>query len=353
MGAAWENASLAQIGGATSGGRENEFYQGVLANIQDPAQRAALEQQYNQQSGVETANTMVTEYAQELSASLVQEFGTGRGGYLGQVVFQALEDGIMQGLEGGALQTYIENEVGFALESSGNPNGGTGISGGQSVQVQAGEGYIALSQRTGIARETLEAANNGGMLLAGQIIQVGDGTSLVAVNGTPEDLLASTLSGAAGNVMGLINGATPMNGGPIPSGSDYTYYDPATGQYSTSNQAAAQGDSALISQEEADMVSAVQDDFLTIETSMTNIAATDLTSTFTPVVDDLDSANMQLAQFSADLGTVTARDWRTRVGLSLYLDYASIPELANNPAIVEMFATVLRANPSLVTDLTE
>lgn len=324
---AWETASLAMIAGATGGGRQNEFNQMVLAQIEDPELRAQAEQQLNLQSGVETANTQVQAYAAELSAALINEFGSGRGTQLGLEVYNAMEEGIRLGFEGEELQNYIEQEVGYAIGTS--AEGGTSV-GGTEVQIQAGEGYQAVAARTGYSVEELMAATGGRMLMAGEVITVGD-NQLIALN---ENTPIGTVQSAGANVLGAIgaNAAQAPTNQPM---ADYTYYDPATGQYSYSNNAAP------IAPETAEATTQVADDMLTIETSVANIAATDVSATFDPLVSDVDEAVAKVDEFQGKMTTLTDADWSIEVPIAFVFNTQTAELLARNTQVVETVRLVL------------
>lgn len=342
MADSWENASLSMLAGTNNAdSRLNEFYQGVLSQIEDPTMRAQAESQFNLASGVETPESRIIEYGQALTAAITDTFGVAAGQRAGQDFVDAFVEGTRQGLSGEALQDYVEEQVGYAF----------GEGGSQQVTVQQGEGYIALAQRTGIDRATLEAANGGAMLLAGQVITVGDGTSLIAVNGSPEDLLVPTINDAGNNVFNTImHGMSRGGEGTVPS--DYTYYNPETRGYDYSNNPEITPP-PLVSPETSEAVSSAADDFLSIETSVQNISSVDTSAVFMPVIDNISSANVQLEQFRTDIANVVGREYRMRMGLVPYIDFANVPELAGNPAFIELFATVIRTNPQIVRNVIE
>ena len=330
---AWERASLAQLAGASDGGRQNEFYQGVLAQVSDPEQRAALERQFNLQSGVETANTQVIEYAQSLNAAIIEEFGVGRGAQAGQQIATALEQGMMQGLQGEDLKNFVESQVGFALSGTGG--------GGQQVTVQSGEGYIALSQRTGISQEDLRAANGNNMLLAGQVITVGDGTSLISVNGTPQDNASGVVGGAAAGALGQI-GAGLSQAQYFAPQSAYTYYDPATGTYTGSDQQAAQAPQELVPETAVTNSTLVASNMDSIEESFAMISESDLSETFTPVITDVETINTDVDELEASMARLTTTAFALQVPLSFVFDNATAELLSRNSQVVETVRLVLQ-----------
>jgi len=341
--AAWEKASLAMIAGATGGGRLNEFNQMVLAQIEDPELRAQAEQQFNLASGVETANTQVLDYGANLVTQITEEQGIAAGTRAGQDFVTAFEEGIRLGLEGEALQDYVEEQVGYAIVPDGQGTG-TGT-GSQQVQVQAGEGYIALAQRTGISREELEAATGGGMLMAGQIIQVGDGSSLVAVNGDPEDI-QTTESALTGILTGIINGGgTPpatTDTGTTPL-SDYTYWDPVTGTATGVNDTMTTGNQqgSMFPPEMAETTSTMADDMLQVENSVATISQTDLTETLDPLVTDIESASATLTEFEDGLTRVQGANWAVEVPISFVFNEQTAELLSRNSQVVETVRLIL------------
>lgn len=335
---AWESASLAQIAGATSGGRANEFNQGVLAML-SPEQQAQAEQMLNLQSGVETANTLVVEYAQALNAAIFDEFGTAAGVRAAATIQTALEDGIAQGFEGERLQSYIEEQVGFAIGTS--AEGGTSVS-GQNIQVQAGEGYLALAQRTGIAREDIEAATGGRMLQAGEIITVGDNQLIALDSGS----LTESLSSAIGNVLGNISSASLTAQSDYGGGAtmpDYTYYDPATGTYDTSNQSANTQAAAVggMSAEFTDNVSLVSDDMLSIEDSFLNISQSDVSPVLDPLLADATNAQTGMDDFTKSLEKLSKTQFGIEIPIEFVFDNVTAEILSRNSSVVEVFKLVL------------
>lgn len=340
MADAWNSMSLEQLAGEGDGGQLGDFYDSVLAKIEDPELRAQAESQFALASGERTASGDVLDYGQSLVAAITDEEGIAAGQRAGEEFVTAFKDGLALGLTGEALQDYVEEQVGFALDTSG---------GGEQITVQQGEGYQALANRTGYSQEELMAATGGRMLQAGEVITVGDGTTLIAVNGSPEELTAAATANIYGGAEGAISASTPYS----PQG-DYGYYDPLTGQVNYVNdptaqqqaQAAAQAD--LFSPEQTEAVSQVSEDMLSIETSMTNIAATDTSDSLTPMLETMMAASTEAGGLEKELNAMASRQYRMSVSLGVYLDYSSIPELANNPAFAELFATVVRNNPSIV-----
>jgi hypothetical protein len=334
---AWENASLAMIAGATGGGRQNEFNQGVLANIEDPELRAEAEAQLNLGSGVETANTRVIDYFEALNAAIFEEFGTAAGSRAATTINTALEEGMAAGLSGEALQNYVEEQVGYALGTS--AEGGTSV-GGTEVQIQAGEGYQAVAARTGFTVEELEAATGGRMLMAGEVITVGD-NQLIALN---ENTPVETVSGAANTVMGGFGDSNiqavsqdslaPMQ---AQSTSDYTYFNPSTGTYDYANDPASQP----ITPETAESTSIVADDMLSIETSVTNIAATDTSTAFDPMITDVDEATVKIDEFQGKLTAITEMDLSLELPISFVFDAVSADIMSRNSSVIELFRLVL------------
>lgn len=325
--AAWEKASLAMIAGASGGGRENEFNQRVLAGIEDPEQRAALERQMNLNSGVENANTDVLGYGEELVTSITNEQGIAAGAEAAETYVKAFEDGIMAGLSGEDLKTYIEGEVGYAL------SGEAGSSGAE-ITVQSGEGYIALAERTGYTREELEAANGGGMLLAGQVINMPDGSALIAIgeSTTPEDAANNILAGAFTQTGAGMSETMPMG----------TTYDPATGTYNAQPPDAVMGgEGSLFPPEESEAVSMLAEDMLSIETSMTNISAIDISEPLDPFVGDMMSANTELDTFEAGMTRLTETEFSLEVPISFVFSEQTAEILSRNSQVVEVFKLVM------------
>jgi len=326
--AAWEKASLAMIAGASGGGRENEFNQRVLANIEDPEERAAMERQMNLNSGVENANTDVLNYGEQLVGSIYAEQGIAAGAEASETFVRAFEEGIMAGLSGEELKTYIEGEVGYAL------SGEAGSSGAE-ITVQSGEGYIALAERTGRSREELEAATGGGMLQVGQVITLDDGSALIAIgeNASPQDIA----SGILGNAQQSI---TPLMG----TGGDngYSSFDPVTGQVSTSyDPSAEQQAAAFIPPELAETTSMMADDMLAIETSVSTISQTDVSGTLDPMVADMDTVNTELNDFESGLRTLTTAEWEMEVPLKFVFDTQTAEMLSRNSQVVETVRLIL------------
>jgi hypothetical protein len=334
MADAWANASLGQIAGQGDGGRENEFNQMVLANIEDPELRAQMEAQLNLNSGVETANSRVLDYGADLVATIGEEDGSAAGARAAETLVTAFEEGVKLGLEGEALQDYIENELGYALapESTGTGTGGQ-------VTVQEGEGYIALAQRTGYTREELEAANGGQMLLAGQVINLPDGSSLIAVgeSATPEDIA----TGILGNAQTLINGGVDNGINPnsvtTPNAS-FSYYDPMTGQVTEDTTQASQ---PLVPPEQGEIVSLMAEDMLTIETSITAIAATDTSVALDPMVEDVGLVSTGISEMQAGLETLASADYSIQMPIQFVFDTATAETLARNPTIIETVRLIL------------
>jgi hypothetical protein len=324
---AWETASLAMIAGASGGGRLNEFNQMVLGQIEDPELRAQAEGQFNLASGVETANTQVLEYGASLVTAITETFGVAAGTRAGQDFVTSFEEGVQLGLEGEALQDYVEGAVGYALSGEG---------GGQEVQVQAGEGYIALAQRTGVAREDLEAATGGGMLQAGQIIQVGDGSTLVAVNGTPEDLVTSVLATAGSGVLGSVGYGMSQSSVNTPQDA-FTYYDPATQSFSGSNQMATE----IISPEQSDAILEASNNLMTIQDTSLAITETDLSMVFDPITQDIEASTVQVLNFEDTLNRVASSEIGIQLPISFVFDNTTAELLARNSSVVEVFKLVL------------
>lgn len=325
--AAWEKASLAMIAGASGGGRENEFNQRVLAGIEDPEQRAALERQMNLNSGVENANTDVLGYGEELVTSITNEQGIAAGAEAAETYVKAFEDGIMAGLSGEDLKTYIEGEVGYAL------SGEAGSSGAE-ITVQSGEGYIALAERTGYTREELEAANGGGMLLAGQVINMPDGSALIAIgeSTTPEDAANNILAGAFTQTGAGMSETMPMG----------TTYDPATGTYNAQPPDAVMGgEGSLFPSEESEAVSMLAEDMLSIETSMTNISAIDISEPLDPFIGDMLSANTELDTFEAGMTRLTETEFSLEVPIAFVFDTQTAETLSRNSQVVEVVKLIL------------
>jgi hypothetical protein len=336
MADAWANASLGQIAGQGDGGRENEFNQMVLANIEDPELRAQMEAQLNLNSGVETANSRVLDYGADLVATIGEEDGSAAGARAAETLVTAFEEGVKLGLEGEALQDYIENELGYALAPEST---GTGTGTGGQVTVQEGEGYIALAQRTGYTREELEAANGGQMLLAGQVINLPDGSSLIAVgeSATPEDIA----TGILGNAQTLING-TGDNGISSTSvttpNASFSYYDPMTGQVTEDTTQASQ---PLVPPEQGEIVSLMAEDMMTIETSITTIASTDTSAALDPMVEDVSLVNTGISEMQAGLETLASADYSIQMPIQFVFDTATAETLARNPTIIETVRLIL------------
>jgi hypothetical protein len=334
MADAWANASLGQIAGQGDGGRENEFNQMVLANIEDPELRAQMEAQLNLNSGVETANSRVLDYGADLVATIGEEDGSAAGARAAETLVSAFEEGVKLGLEGEALQDYIENELGYALapESTGTGTGGQ-------VTVQEGEGYIALAQRTGYTREELEAANGGQMLLAGQVINLPDGSSLIAVgeSATPEDIA----TGILGNAQTLINGGVDNGINPnsvtTPNAS-FSYYDPMTGQVTEDTTQASQ---PLVPPEQGEIVSLMAEDMMTIETSITTIASTDTSAALDPMIEDVGLVSTGISEMQAGLETLASADYSIQMPIQFVFDTATAETLARNPTIIETVRLIL------------
>jgi hypothetical protein len=351
---AWETASLAMIAGATGGGRQNEFNQMVLANIEDPELRAQAESQFNLASGVETVETRLLEYGASLVAAITDEFGVAAGQRAGQDFMTAFEEGIAMGLSGEALQDYVEAEVGYALEGSAT---GTSAGTGEQITVQAGEGYNALAERTGYTVEELRAETGGRMLMAGEVITIGD-SQLIALD---ENSSVETVQSASANVLQTTAQApqvgqadytyydpstgnysvssndpyTAMDAG----AADYTYYDPASGQYSYSMNPTNQP--APISPETAEATGEVADDMLSIETSVTNIAATDMSATVDPLVNDVDNAVAKVDEFQSKMTTIADTDWSIEVPISFVFDNTTAELLSRNSQVVETIRLIL------------
>lgn len=351
---AWETASLAMIAGATGGGRQNEFNQMVLANIEDPELRAQAESQFNLASGVETAESRLLEYGASLVSAITEEFGVAAGQRAGQDFMTAFEEGIAMGLSGEALQDYVEAEVGYALEGSAT---GTSAGTGEQITVQAGEGYNALAARTGYTVEQLRAETGGRMLMAGEVLTIGD-SQLIALD---ENSSVETVQSASANVLQTTAQApqvgqadytyydpstgnysvssndpyTAMDAG----AADYTYYDPASGQYSYSMNPTNQP--APISPETAEATTIVADDMLSIETSVTNIAATDTSTTFDPIISDVDEAVEKVDEFQGKLTAMQDMDFSLEIPLSFVFTPEQAEWLARNSSVVEVFRLVL------------
>ena len=334
MADAWANASLSQIAGQTDGGRENEFNQMVLAGIEDPEQRAALERQMNLNSGVENANTDVLAYGAELTQAVADERGIAAGAEASETFLLAFEQGLMMGLSGEALKSYIEGEVGYAL------SGEVGSSGAE-ITVQQGEGYIALAERTGIAREDLEAATGGGMLQVGQVITLPDGSSLIAIgeNASPQDIA----SGILGNAQTAIDGGNGISSTSVTTpNAQFSYYDPMTGMVSEDTTQASE---PMVAPEEGETVSLMAEDMLAIETSMTNIAAIDTTAALEPMIADVSMVNLGISEMQTGLETLASADYSIQVPVHIVLGTQTAEMLARNPTIIETIR--------LVTGITE
>lgn len=327
---AWETASLAMIAGATGGGRLNEFNQMVLGQIEDPELRAQAEGQFNLASGVETANTRVLEYGASLVTAITETFGVAAGTRAGQDFVSSFEEGVQMGLEGEALQDYVENAVGYAL----------GEGGGQEIQVQAGEGYIALAQRTGLAREDIEAATGGArMLHAGEIIQVGDGSSLIAVNGDPQQAVYA-LNSAENQVMNQFAQAPmtePAYAGLAPyQAGQYTYYDPASMGYTQSTQSAA-----IMPPEQGETLTMAAENMLIIQDSALVLSETDLSPVFDPMTGDIQMVNSEITELENGLERVGNMEMRIQLPLEFVFDTVTAEIMSRNTQVVELFKLVL------------
>lgn len=334
---AWENASLAMRAGATDGGTQNEFNQGVLANIEDPELRAQAEAQLNLNSGVETANTRVIDYFEALNAAIFEEFGVAAGTRAAETINAALEEGMKMGLSGEELQDYVEEQVGYALGTSNDTgtqgDSGTGVGGGQQVTVQAGDTLSQISLDTGIPLDELIAANGGtSHIVAGQVITVGD-NQLIALD---EGSLPETLDNAASNVLGRIGMGTSQADYNQPA-SDYTYYNPSTMSYEYSNDPASQP----IAPETAEATTIVADDMLSIETSVTNIAATDTSTTFDPIITDVDEATTKVDEFQGKLNDIATMELSIELPISFVFDTQTAELLSRNSQVVEVIRLVL------------
>jgi hypothetical protein len=345
MALAWENASLAQIAGQTDGGREDEFNRTVLAGIEDPEQRAALEREMNMRSGVENENTDVLSYGTELVSAITSEQGTVAGANAAETFVTSFEEGILMGLEGADLKAYVEEQVGFRLDDTMGTGGGGGGGGGEEITIEAGEGYQAVAARTGYTVEELEAATGGRMLLAGEVITVGDGTTLVAVTGSPEDLAQDAYrAGERGDDTGGFDTTTGAQGNASLT-ADYTYYDPATGSYTYAEDGGGMGtggtQGSLFPPEQTEAVSQAADDMLTIETSMTNISTLDTSSAMDGFNTDIELASQSIADVTSSLGTLVAADYSIELPISFVFNTQTAEVLSRNPQVLEVFRLVL------------
>lgn len=332
---ALENASLAQLAGETSGGSLGEFYDSVLAQIEDPELRAQAEAEFNRQSGRVTEDSDVLAYGAQLTASITERYGTEAGTDAGERFMSAFIEGLAMGLHGEELKAYVEEQVGYALEGTGE--------GQQQIEVQEGDTISAISARTGISQEDLIAANNGSTLIVpGQIITVGDGTTLIAVAQSPEEMQAETLSMLPQEVEQTVNEA-PM--------SDYTYYDPATNTYTQVNDDAITGgqDGSLFPPEEVEAVAQVEDDMLSINDNLTEIANTDTSTALDPLISDAEAVSQELESFEAQLTSITQTEWRVRMPVEIVFDETTAEMISRNSTFVEavrLVAPMIGLEPS-------
>jgi LysM repeat protein len=346
MATSFANANLAQLTGTNNVDTlETDFNKMILGNIEDPELRAQMETQLNLNTGADNADLRAAEDVSALVATIAEEEGSAAGSRAAEIAAQAFRDGIEAGLHGEDLKTYVEEQVGFRLDDA-----GTGTGGGQEIQVEAGDTLSQISLDTGIPLSELIAANGGtSFITAGQVITVGDGTSLISLN---EGSVPETINSAAANVFGTVGEGlsrvdygTPEEQEQAPQ--TFTYFDPSTGTYTTSTNP-----EPIVSPEEAENVAAIEEDFISVETTINNIAAVDTSGTLAPLAEDISTASAELQQFESDLNAVISRDYRLRMPLVPFIDYAQIPELANNPNFAELLSTVIQNNPDIVTQVT-
>ncbi len=115
----FEKMKLAQMLGESGGGRLGELSDMVLANIEDPEQRAAMERDFNMASGRETdVSVAFEEQIAPLLATITENMGSESGVAATERALAALEEGRLMGMTGEELVAAVTEAIGISQEGS-------------------------------------------------------------------------------------------------------------------------------------------------------------------------------------------------------------------------------------------
>lgn len=281
----FEKMKLAQMLGESGGGRLGELGDMVLSNIEDPAQREAMERQYNLASGRETdVSVAFEEQIAPLLAQITEQMGSEAGIGATERALSALEEGRLMGMTSDELVNAVVAAIGITTSGS----------------AIAGQMQSDLAMQAGMSSPDLLGP------------------------------LPISVSAASGE-MGGTSFSDPMMA--AWAGGMETPGTPGTGE----------GGSPQLEglQEQFDVL---EDDMLMLTDGFTNLSGMDLTGVLNPMEHSLDTVNEAANVLIAKLDTVAGKTYTATLQLDLKINDQTGFNLANDPAFAAAVGNVNRNN---------
>lgn len=268
----FERMKLAQMLGESGGGRLGELSDMVLANIEDPEQRAAAEREFNLASGRETdVSVAFEEQIAPLLAQITSDMGSESGIAATERALGALEEGRLMGMTGDELVNAVVTAIGITSEGS---NLAAGMQ--SDLMMQASMSSPDLTMPLG------QDMSLGGAMGAGK----GDDAMAAWVD-------TSSPMGFAGAGAGMAGGGS---------------VEDMTAQMEILDELS-----------------------LTVSDTVTNLAATDLSGVMDPFVHGFETADQAAVNIKSQLDAMAAQQYRTTLVLDVRVNDPTGMFLGMNP----------------------